>query len=81
MKKQFQLINLVVILIISYPVLGQANNERQWPSYRGNHSSGVLDNANLPDSFNLQSMMNIRWKSEVPGLGLSSPVIWDGTVL
>ena len=22
-------------------------------------------------------MINIRWKVEIPGLGLSSPVIWD----
>ena len=22
-------------------------------------------------------MINIRWKIEIPGLGLSSPVIWD----
>jgi outer membrane protein assembly factor BamB len=40
-------------------------------------SGGVLDNANLPDSFNLGTMYNIRWKTEVIGLGLSSPVIWD----
>jgi len=40
-------------------------------------SSGILDNANLPDSFDFNKMINIRWKIEIPGLGLSSPVIWD----
>jgi hypothetical protein len=39
-------------------------------------SSGVLDNANLPDLFNLPSMTNVRWKIMISGLGLSSPVIW-----
>ena len=25
-------------------------------------------------------MINVRWKAEIPGLGLSSPVIWDNKV-
>jgi len=55
----------------------QINADRQWSAYRGRLSSGVLDNANLPESFDLGKMINIRWKTEIPGLGLSSPVIWD----
>ncbi|HVN59606.1 MAG TPA: PQQ-binding-like beta-propeller repeat protein [Bacteroidales bacterium] len=55
---------------------GQQKPERQWPEYRGLNSSGVLDNVNLPDSFNVSSGYNIKWKADVPGLGLSSPVIW-----
>ena len=51
--------------------------DRQWPAYRGYLSSGVLDNANLPDKFDPVKMQNIRWKIEIPGLGLSSPVIWE----
>lgn len=51
--------------------------QRQWPGYRGYMSSGVLDNAGLPETFDLGMMVNVLWKTEVPGLGLSSPVIWD----
>ena len=40
-------------------------------------SSGVLDNAGLPETFDLKNNVNIVWKTEIPGLGLSSPVIWD----
>lgn len=49
---------------------------RQWSSYRGNHSCGVLDHANLPEHWNGSTGENILWKFKVPGLGLSSPVIW-----
>ena len=28
--------------------------ELQWPSYRGYHARGVLENANLPDAWNLK---------------------------
>jgi outer membrane protein assembly factor BamB len=54
--------------------------ERQWPSYRGYMSSGVLDNANLPDSFDPEGMLNIKWKIDMQGLGLSSPVIWGNNL-
>ncbi len=50
--------------------------ERQWPSYRGYMSSGVLDGADLPDSFDPVKMTNVIWKTGIPGLGISSPVIW-----
>jgi outer membrane protein assembly factor BamB len=39
-----------------------------------------LDNANLPETFDFEKMINIRWKMEVPGLGLSSPVIWGNKI-
>jgi outer membrane protein assembly factor BamB len=52
------------------------NPERQWPSYRGYLSSGVLDNADLPEAFDFRTGKNILWKKEIPGMGLSSPVIW-----
>ncbi len=53
---------------------------RQWPSYRGYFASGYLDNVHLPDSFNVESGFNIKWNLDIPGLGLSCPVIWDDRV-
>jgi outer membrane protein assembly factor BamB len=50
--------------------------ERQWSSFRGYQASGVLDHANLPDTWNVKTGENILWKFRIPGLGLSSPVIW-----
>ena len=78
--------NLILLVIASMlfysmnEVFAQINPDRQWTSYRGNLSSGVLDNANLPETFDFVKMINIRWKTEVPGLGLSSPVIWGNKI-
>jgi outer membrane protein assembly factor BamB len=81
MKKQLVFILICVLSIFSTAmVFGQVNAERQWTAYRGNFSSGVLDNANLPETFDLIKMINIKWKTEIPGLGLSSPVIWDNKI-
>jgi len=66
----------IVLFTISLAINGQIIPERQWTGYRGYMASGVLDNANLPESFDFNKMINVRWKTEIPGLGLSSPVIW-----
>lgn len=79
-KRHFFLISILVLIFTFEKIHSQVNPERQWTSYRGNFSSGVLDNTNLPESFDLSKMVNIRWKTEIPGLGLSSPVIWDNKI-
>lgn len=55
-------------------------SNRQWPSYRGYFASGIMNNANLPDSFNIASAYHVKWDIPVPGMGLSCPVIWDDRV-
>jgi outer membrane protein assembly factor BamB len=75
MKRLFLLVIAVALPLCL--IYSQKKIDRQWPSFRGYMSSGVLDNANLPDSFDPKTMTNIKWKTEIPGLGLSSPVIWD----
>jgi len=54
--------------------------ERQWSSYRGYYSSGVLDGADLPDLWNTGAGSRLLWKKDIPGLSLSSPVIWGDKV-
>jgi outer membrane protein assembly factor BamB len=81
MNKKILLLVITSLLIYSLTeVSAQINPERQWTAYRGRLSSGVLDNANLPETFDFVKMINIRWKTEVPGLGLSSPVIWGNKI-
>jgi outer membrane protein assembly factor BamB len=76
MKKVSLLFTVLILNMVVTNVSAQLIFERQWPSYRGYMSSGVLDNANLPDTFNVETNFNIRWKIPIPGLGISSPVIW-----
>ncbi|MFZ5939773.1 MAG: hypothetical protein ACOYXB_04295, partial [Bacteroidota bacterium] len=52
-------------------------NNRQWPSYRGFFASGYMKEADLPDSFNIATGYNVRWQTEIPGMGLSCPSVWD----
>jgi outer membrane protein assembly factor BamB len=50
----------------------------QWPQFRGPHAGAVADDASLPESWN--ETEHIVWKAEIPGLGWSSPVVWDDHV-
>lgn len=63
-------------LFFASSIHGQQVPERQWPGYRGHLASGVLDNAGLPEKFDFVKMENIKWKIQIPGMGISSPAIW-----
>jgi hypothetical protein len=51
-----------------------------WPSFRGPNASGVADGQNLPDTWNGASRTNILWKTAIPGLAHSSPVVWGDRI-
>jgi outer membrane protein assembly factor BamB len=77
MNKQ---LTLLIALLVFFPscLFSQEDEDpkRQWPSFRGYCANGVLDGADLPDTWNVESGEHILWKYKLPGLGLSSPVIW-----
>lgn len=56
--------------------LGSPALSQNWNSFRGPQSSGVFDNADLPTTWNGKTGENVQWKTDIPGLGQSSPVIW-----
>jgi outer membrane protein assembly factor BamB len=49
---------------------------RNWPSFRGESASGVADGQRPPTSWDAEHGRNVRWKTPIPGLGHSCPVIW-----
>jgi hypothetical protein len=51
-----------------------------WPQFRGIAAAGVVDGASLPATWNAATGENVVWKTPIPGLGLSSPIVWGDTV-
>jgi outer membrane protein assembly factor BamB len=47
-----------------------------WPSFRGAQASGVAEGQNLPDRWDGKKGENILWRTPIPGLAHSSPVVW-----
>src|SRR5882724_8341815 len=52
--------------------------ESNWPGWRGPLANGVSEEKNLPTEWTPDS--HILWKSELPGRGNSSPVIWGDRI-
>ncbi|HVF91917.1 MAG TPA: PQQ-binding-like beta-propeller repeat protein [Blastocatellia bacterium] len=47
-----------------------------WPSFRGPQASGIAEGQNLPERWNGKTGENILWRTPIPGLAHSSPVVW-----
>src|ERR1051325_7815225 len=53
---------------------------QNWPSFGGQNGAGVGDSSNPPTSWDTDKSINIVWKTAIPGLGHSSPIIWDDRI-
>jgi outer membrane protein assembly factor BamB len=53
---------------------------QNWSSFRGPKASGVADVQSVPTHWDAEKTLNIRWKTPIPGLGHSSPIIWGNKV-
>jgi outer membrane protein assembly factor BamB len=51
-----------------------------WPQFRGTHAAGVADGADLPDAWDGRATDGVLWKTRIPGLAHSSPVVWGDQV-
>lgn len=55
-------------------------SSRNWPSFRGNGARGVAEGQNPPVSWDATEEKNLKWKTPIPGLGLSCPAIYDDKI-
>ena len=51
-------------------------SEGSWPSFRGPQASGMAGRQNLPDRWDGKTGENILWRTPIPGLAHSSPIVW-----
>ncbi len=51
-----------------------SDGEAGWPAWRGPSGAGSAPAGNPPIDWSEDR--NVRWKKAVPGLGLSSPIVW-----
>src|ERR1051325_3567925 len=61
-------------------LLASAAMAQNWPSFRGTQASGVADGMNPPVTWDVEKGTNIAWKTPIPGLAHSSPVVWGNRV-
>ncbi|MCI0601622.1 ankyrin repeat domain-containing protein [bacterium] len=70
--------------VVSAPPVGSSSfsvkTGGNWPSFRGLNATGIADGENPPTAWDAGKSVNIRWKTEIPGLAHSSPVVWGNRV-
>jgi outer membrane protein assembly factor BamB len=66
---------LLVIAFSSITIHAQ-----NWPSFRGPNASGVAEGTNPPTTWDLEKTQNVLWKTSIPGLSHSSPIIWNNQI-
>jgi outer membrane protein assembly factor BamB len=79
MKPKFNLLDVLFIFLIGAkePLAAtQLSDDGHWPSFRGEHAAGIAEGQNLPDSWDGEKAVNIKWKTRIPGLAHSSPIVW-----
>jgi outer membrane protein assembly factor BamB len=59
---------------------GVVTKPMNWPQFRGPGATGVADGQFPPTSFDVPKGKNVRWKTPIPGLGHSCPVVWEDRV-
>ena len=57
-----------------------STSAQQWPSFRGMNASGIADGHPTAVTWNVTTGENLGWKTPVPGLAVSSPIVWGNRV-
>jgi outer membrane protein assembly factor BamB len=77
---------LTVILAAMLPLAAFAQKmaapmaAAEWPQYLGLEGRGINDSKPLPTNWNTETGENILWKTAIPGLANSSPILWGDKV-
>ena len=75
MKKVLPLLSLLCISLEF--VFAQSDYDQQWPGFHGPWGKGYVDGAITPGKWSIDSNINIKWKTAIPGLAHSCPAIWN----
>ena len=55
-----------------------AAEDDRWTQFRGSGNLGVAEEAGLPESWSTTE--HVAWVTDSPGLGWSSPIVWEDTL-
>src|SRR4051812_38108324 len=62
---------LLGLLVVPAVVCGE-----NWPGWRGPRGDGTSHETQMAVEWNAQTGHNLAWKSELPGSGHASPIVW-----
>jgi len=67
----------LLLVLCTVPFVANGQN---WPQFRGPGATGVVEGRPAPVKWDAEKSVNTVWKTEIPGLAHSSPVIWGNKI-
>ena len=74
-RTQFYLKSICMLALMAMTTAHAAEN---WPQFRGDGARGIADDPQLPMEWS--ATKNVEWKTDIPGRGWASPVVWGNKV-
>jgi outer membrane protein assembly factor BamB len=65
----------VLLSLLAFAHTPDVRADAHWPQFRGPQASGVAEGSRTPHQWT-----SPKWKTPIPGLGLSCPVIWGDRI-
>ncbi|MSR58415.1 MAG: pyrrolo-quinoline quinone [Planctomycetaceae bacterium] len=69
----------IVALLTASVISAAAFGDDNWPQFRGHGGLGI-GSGNPPTEWDTQTGQNVSWKTPIPGLGHSAPIVWGDRV-
>jgi outer membrane protein assembly factor BamB len=76
--KYFGLLSSLICLIASNRAQIAGSVNANWPQFRGPNGACCSRNSNLPETWSATE--TVAWKTDLPGLSWSSPIVWGDNV-
>lgn len=70
----------MVLMLAAWVAVGSTLAAQNWPAFRGANASGNGDGAPTPATWNAPTGENLLWKTPIPGVAVSSPIVWGDRV-
>ncbi len=71
----FTYLRSLLIVCSIFAVTGTQARAENWTRFRGDNGQGISSETNLPVEWS--TIQNVIWKTEIPGEGWSSPIVYD----
>lgn len=71
---RYSIVSVLIVASVQLPVGDCAGADGNWPQWRGPLGTGVSLDGEPPIEWSEEK--NVRWKTELPGRGHSTPIVW-----
>ena len=78
MSQSLKLVLVLAALLGVCAFTPGVNAESNWPQFRGSDSRGIGEGESLPEHWS--TTKNVEWKTDLPGRGWSSPIVWGNHI-